>query len=258
MPFIDNNDIKIHYHVEGAGPTLIMQHGLTGSLANWYDYGFVTELQKFNQLILIDARGHGHSSKPHDPQQYDLKLRVGDITSVMDHLGIEKANYLGYSMGGRIGFGLILHALERFESFIIGGMGAHVANTDVPPQDRIAALENGMANYVSGIEAKEGKMEQLRKDRLLENDPQALIAATIAPMGTEDVEQALPNLDTPCLIYCGDADGFFPSAKASAGLIPNCEFITLPGLDHGQASRASEESLPFILKFLKQMTSAKV
>ena len=167
MPFVNNDDIKIHYHVEGSGPTLVMQHGLTGSLANWYDYGFVTELQKFYRLILIDARGHGHSSKPHDPQQYDLKLRVGDITSVMDHLGIEKANYLGYSMGGRIGFGLILHALERFESFIIGGMGAHVANTDVPPQDRIAALENGMANYVAGIEAKEGKMEQWRKDRLL-------------------------------------------------------------------------------------------
>ena len=258
MPFANNNDIKIHYHIEGDGPILVMQHGLTGSLRNWYDYGFVNELRKFYKLILIDARGHGQSSKPHDPQEYELKLRVSDITTVMDHLGIEKANYLGYSMGGRIGFGLILHALDRFASFIIGGMGAHIANTDVPPQDRISALEKGMASYVEGMEAKEGKMEQWRKDRLLANDPQALIAATIAPIGTEDVEQAIAKLDIPCLIYCGDSDGFFPSAKAAASMIPNAEFVPLPGLDHGQASRASDESLPFILKFLKGVTSTKV
>ena len=258
MPFVNNNDIEIHYHVEGSGPFLVMQHGLTGSLANWYDYGFVDELQKFYRLVLIDARGHGHSSKPHDTEKYHLQLRVSDITAVMDHLGIDKAHYLGYSMGGRIGFGLILHAPARFESFIIGGMGAHVANTDVPPEDRIAALEKGMSHYVEGIEAKEGKMEEWRKDRLLENDPQALIAATIAPMGTEDVEQAIAKLDIPCLIYCGDSDGFFPSAKAAASMIPNAEFVPLPGLDHGQASRASDESLPFILKFLKEVTSTKV
>ena len=258
MPFVNNNDIEIHYHVEGSGPFLVMQHGLTGSLANWYDYGFVDELQKFYRLVLIDARGHGHSSKPHDTQKYHLQLRVSDITAVMDHLGIDKANYLGYSMGGRIGFGLILHAPARFESFIIGGMGAHVANTDVPPEDRIAALEKGMSHYVEGMEAKEGKMEQWRKDRLLANDPQALIAATIAPMGTENVEEAIAKLDIPCLIYCGDSDGFFPSAKAAASMIPNAEFASLPGLDHGQASRASDESLPFILKFLKEVTSTKV
>ena len=258
MPFVNNNDIEIHYHVEGSGPFLVMQHGLTGSLANWYDYGFVDELQKFYRLVLIDARGHGQSSKPHDPQEYELKLRVSDITAVMDHLGIDKANYLGYSMGGRIGFGLILHATDRFESFIIGGMGAHVANTDVPPEDRIAALKKGMSNYVEEIEAKEGKMEELRKVRLLENDAQALIAATIAPIGTENVEKALPSLDIPCLIYCGDSDGFFPSAKVAASMIPNAEFLPLPGLDHGQASRASNESLPFILKFLKEVTSTKV
>ena len=258
MPFVNNNDIEIHYHVEGSGPFLVMQHGLTGSLANWYDYGFVDELQKFYRLVLIDARGHGHSSKPHDTEKYHLQLRVSDITAVMDHLGIDKANYLGYSMGGRIGFGLILHAPARFESFIIGGMGAHVANTDVPPEDRIAALEKGMSHYVEGMEAKEGKMEQWRKDRLLANDPQALIAATIAPMGTEDVEQAIAKLDIPCLIYCGDSDGFFPSAKTAASMIPNAKFVPLPGLDHGQASRASDESLPFILKFLKEVTSTKV
>ena len=68
MPYVDNDGVKIHYHVEGNGPDIVMQHGLTNSMQNWYAYGFVEELKKSNRLILIDARGHGKSDKPHDPE----------------------------------------------------------------------------------------------------------------------------------------------------------------------------------------------
>ena len=134
MPYVDNAGVKIHYHVEGDGPPLVMQHGLTNSLETWYAYGFVQELQKDYRLILVDARGHGRSDKPHNPKDYDLKLRVSDILAVIDDLGVEKAHYLGYSMGGRIGFGLVKHALDRFHSLMIGGMGADVTNIDTPPK----------------------------------------------------------------------------------------------------------------------------
>ncbi len=255
MPYVDNSGVKIHYHVEGDGPPLVIQHGLTSSLENWYAYGFVEELQKDYRLILVDARGHGRSDKPHDPKDYDLKLRVSDILAVMDDVGVDKAHYMGYSMGGRIGFGLVLHALDRFHSLIIGGMGAHNANTDVPPQSRIDLLRQGIVHYVADTESKEGPMEAGRKTRLLENDPEALIAATTAPMGTDGVVELLPGLDIPCLIYCGDADGFFPGAKATAEAIPNAVFVTLPGLNHGEASRAGELVLPHITKFLKSVTT---
>ena len=65
------------------------------------------------QLILLDARGHGASDKPHDPAAYDLRLRVGDVTAVLDDLEIRRADYFGYSMGGWIGFGLAKHAPVR-------------------------------------------------------------------------------------------------------------------------------------------------
>ena len=45
MPYVDNLGVKIHYHVEGSGPSVVIQHGLTGSLKNWYAYGFVENLQ---------------------------------------------------------------------------------------------------------------------------------------------------------------------------------------------------------------------
>jgi pimeloyl-ACP methyl ester carboxylesterase len=252
MPYVDNSGVKIHYHVEGDGPPLVMQHGLTNSLQTWYAYGFVEELEKEYRLILVDARGHGRSGKPHDPKDYDLKLRVSDILAVLDALGVDKAHYMGYSMGARIGFGLVLHALDRFHSLILGGMGADTANTDTPPQDRIALLRQGMVAYVADAEANEGPMEAGRKARLLENDPEALIAATLAPRGTDGVGELLPGLKLPCLLYCGDADGFYPGSKASAQAIPGAEFVSLPGLDHGEASRAGELVLPHVTKFLKQ------
>jgi pimeloyl-ACP methyl ester carboxylesterase len=138
---------------------------------------------------------------------------------------------------------------------MIGGMGAHIANTDNPPQDRIDLLRQGMAQYVAEAEAKEGPIEAERRERLLENDPEALIAATTAPMGTDGVEVLLPSLDIPFLLYCGDADGFFPGSKAASEAIPGAVFVTLPGLNHGEASRAGELVLPHVTKFLKEATA---
>ena len=250
MPYVNNADVRIHYHIEGAGPDLILQHGLTNSIGNWYAYGFVEELKKSYRLILIDARGHGKSDKPHDPMLYDLKLRVNDVISVMDALSIDKAHYMGYSMGGRIGFGLIMYELDRFDSIIIGGMSADTPNTDIPPEERIKVLKLGMESYVSDVEEKEGPMESMRRQRLLDNDAEALIAATIAPRGTDGVENLLSDVQIPCLLYCGDQDGYFEAARKSADLIPTAMFVDIPGLNHGQVARAGEEVLPHVTRFL--------
>ena len=220
------------------------------SLKNWYAYGFVEELQKDYRLILVDARGHGRSDKPHDPKDYDLKLRVNDVLAVMDELGLGKAHYMGYSMGGRIGFGIVIHALERFHSLIIGGMSPNTVNSDVPPQDRIELLRQGMAHYVADAEAKEGPMDQGIRERLLDNDPEALIAATTAPRGTDGIEELLQTLNLPILLYCGEADGFFPGAKEASQVIPGASFASFPSLNHGQTSRAAELVLPPVTDFL--------
>ena len=254
MPYVDSSGVSIHYHVEGDGPPLVLQHGLTSSLQNWYAYGFVEELQKEYRVIMVDARGHGRSGKPHDPKGYGLKLRVNDVLAVMDDLGVSKAHYMGYSMGGRIGFGIVLNALDRFHSLIIGGMSADTPNTDVPPEDRISLLRQGMARYVADAEAKEGSMEDGRRERLLDNDPEALIAATNAPRGTDGIEDILPGIDIPCLLYCGEADGFFQGAKEASQIIPNARFASFPGLNHGQTSRAADAVLPHVTRFLKEVS----
>src|SRR5689334_1501813 len=121
MPFANNQGVRIHYDTVGQGRPLVLHHGTSGSGPDWADLGYVEALKHDHRLILIDARGHGSSDKPHDPAAYDLSLRASDVVSVQDHLGLPKADYFGYSMGGWIGFGLAKHTPDRVNSLIIGG-----------------------------------------------------------------------------------------------------------------------------------------
>jgi alpha/beta hydrolase fold len=76
MPYTDNHGVRIHYQVEGSGPPLILQHGFTDSLETWYELGYVGALSRERQLILVDARGHGASDKPHHTAAYTNEARA--------------------------------------------------------------------------------------------------------------------------------------------------------------------------------------
>jgi pimeloyl-ACP methyl ester carboxylesterase len=79
MPYVNNQGVRIHYEVEGQGPPLVLLPGFTRDLKTWRLYGYVTALKGDYQLILLDARGHGDSEKPHDPQAYNLELMTSDV-----------------------------------------------------------------------------------------------------------------------------------------------------------------------------------
>ena len=88
MPFAINDGVRIHYEVVGHGEPLVLYHGLTGSGERWRDTGYVAGLENGHRLILIDARGHGQSDKPHDPAAYGRRRQAADVIAVLDDLGI--------------------------------------------------------------------------------------------------------------------------------------------------------------------------
>ena len=110
MPYAPNNGVRIHYHLEGHGPPLMMLHGWSDSLVDWHTSGYVDALKSNYHLILVDARGHGHSDKPHAPEAYVMDALVSDVVAVLDHLGLDQTVYWGHSMGGRIGFSVASNA----------------------------------------------------------------------------------------------------------------------------------------------------
>src|SRR3954447_26749762 len=70
MPYASNDGVRIYYEREGSGPPLVLHHGFTRSLEGWRDNGYADVLNTEYELILMDARGHGRSDKPHDPAAY--------------------------------------------------------------------------------------------------------------------------------------------------------------------------------------------
>src|SRR5215471_6440810 len=177
MPRVVNKGISIHYRVEGNGPPVVLGHGITDSSEVFYERGYVAALKPKYRLVLIDARGHGQSDKPHDPRSYTSEKVASDIAAVLDDLGMETAIYWGYSMGGRIAFALAQHALDRVGCFVIGGAtaGTQRAYPSEPGKEGplMTALRGG-ADEVIKVWG-DGVTPPLR-ERLQANDAAALIA----------------------------------------------------------------------------------
>ena len=128
MPYATNQGVRLYYEVMGRGDPILLIHGFFSSLEDWKEFGYVERLQQDYQLILLDVRGRGGSDKPHNPEAYSLKLLVDDIVLVLDELKLKKTHFLGYSMGGWIGFGMAKYAPDRLHSLMIGGAHPYASN----------------------------------------------------------------------------------------------------------------------------------
>jgi alpha/beta hydrolase fold len=119
----DSNGVKIQYTVEGKGEPVILIHGLYSSAQmNWRLPGTIKTLAESHQVVALDLRGHGHSGKPEKESDYGVEM-VEDVVRLMDHLRIDKARVVGYSMGGIIAMKLVVDHPERVRSMVLGGMG---------------------------------------------------------------------------------------------------------------------------------------
>jgi len=259
MPFISRQGIRIRYEVEGNGPPLVLHHGFSSNLEVWLAAGYAKALKIDYQLILIDARGHGGSDKPHDLDSYRVEQFAGDVVGLLDELGIPKAHYWGYSMGAVIGFEIARCAPSRFCSLTLGGHTPYGPRTDAEKQfvklfvDNVAvALELGMEAYIGFLEKVSGPIPPIARKRLLENDPRALSAMTRAFHGWQGIGDVLAKIKVPCLIYAGEVDPLYPGAREGAAHVPTAKFISLPGLDHFGALFSSDLVLPHVKQFLAE------
>jgi pimeloyl-ACP methyl ester carboxylesterase len=98
----------------------VLAHGYGGSLQGWIGSGVLPNLVRNFRVIALDARGHGKSGKPHDVKAYGQEMGL-DVLRLLDHLGIEKAHIVGYSMGANITAQLMTTHPERLITATLGG-----------------------------------------------------------------------------------------------------------------------------------------
>ena len=163
MPSFHNGAVEIAYLDEGEGDPIVLVHGFASSKnVNWVYPTWVSDLRKDGRrVIALDNRGHGESEKLYDPAQYEVAIMAGDVIALLDHLRIERADIMGYSLGSRMTAVLALSHPQRLRSAILGGIGIAMIEGGGPGEN-VATARSSHRACVARVE------DDLRKafDRL--------------------------------------------------------------------------------------------
>ncbi len=226
--------VRIAYEVYGAGSPVILLHGLASSSSvNWIRPGVIDALvgQDF-EVVAYDARGHGESSKPHEPAAYARGTMEADASGLIGSLGYEQVYLIGYSMGAQVAAGLAASD-ARVQRLVLGGIGPGMV-TRSPSDARERSLEMAEA------------LEAERVDDVSETTPRAfrafadatgadrLALAAIERSGALDAPVDLGRIGVPTLLIAGSEDRMAGDVQELAGVYHGVDVVTVPG-DHMSA-----------------------
>jgi pimeloyl-ACP methyl ester carboxylesterase len=229
LPTVDANGITINYHVEGAGPPLIMLHGATSApLEDW-----AAQRPAFRQafrLFLPDARGHA-GTRWDARDGFSNEMLVADLLGFADALGLDTFHLVGFSMGAMTSLMFAARHPERLRTAIICGIDtfreprASVARRLMDPE-RILREEPAWA-----------------KELARRHDPvqgpgawQRLLPAIAADVAIQPLPTPaeLRNIRLPVLLVYGDRDVFVPPDHAVAiyRQLPDARLLMAPNCPH--------------------------
>lgn len=247
--FFDSNGVKIHYKIfSEQGDPVILVHGFSARIATqWITSGVLQELLAENRVIAIDNRGHGLSDKPHEAEAYGTEM-VDDIVRLMDHLGIERAHVVGYSMGGFITGKFLTTYPDRLISATMGGAGWGRVELNARTnmlEDLATSLEEGrgFGPLINGLTPEgeppvtEQEMAMINAYLSMGNDMLALAAAIRGMTGLFNTEEDLRAVDVPVLALIGEVDPLKTGVDALDGVLPTLQIVVIPGADHAGAFR---------------------
>lgn len=225
----DADGIDLAFVDMGSGDPVLLIHGFgTNAVLSWVESGWADRLvADGRRVVALDNRGHGESEKLYAPRDYGLTAVSEDARRLLDHLGIARADVIGYSMGARVAALLAVAHPARVRSLVIGGMGKSLF-VGLPPSTDIAAdIE---AADVREAASERGRMFRALVDRT-EGDRKALAACMRAPREPVDAD-ALSRLPIPMLVAIGERDTIAGSLADVKRYLPLAELFEIPGRSH--------------------------
>jgi pimeloyl-ACP methyl ester carboxylesterase len=224
-----SDDAEIAYLDAGDGAPIVLVHGFASTKeTNWVAPGWVDTLRRAGRrAIALDNRGHGASTKLYDPARYHSAIMAEDVRALMDHLGLERADVMGYSMGARIAAYLALAHPGRVNHLVFGGLGIKLVEGVGLPDTIAAALE---APSISEVRDPQGFAFRAFAQQT-KSDLKALAACIRGSRQTLTREEVV-RIAAPTLVAVGSTDTIAGSAQALAMLMPNARALDIPGRDH--------------------------
>ncbi len=225
----DSDGVGIRFIDEGTGDPVLLIHGFASSVKyNWLDPGWVSLLSRSGyRVIAHDNRGHGESEKLYQPEAYQPAAMMEDARRLLDHLGIARADVMGYSMGARITAFLALAHPQRLRSAIFGGLGGNMIRPMAGTGPIAHALEAASIEEVSNPTARTFRA-------FAEKTGSDLRALAACIRGSRDPisRDMVAKIACPVLVATGSEDVIGGAAEELARLIPGAEALPIPRRDH--------------------------
>lgn len=214
------------------GRPVILIHGFSSNRnENWHRLGWYGAFERAQMRVAaLDLRGHGQSAKPHDPAAYASDALAGDIFALMDHIGAETADIVGYSMGARLALAAALKNPTRVKKLVVGGIGGTLFD-DPPAENPIAgAMETSNPETIS-----EPILRSFRAFADEQGEDRFALAAFARGARHIFTKDGFDAISAPTLVVAGARDELAGSADVLANAIAGARAITLPGCDHFSA-----------------------
>jgi pimeloyl-ACP methyl ester carboxylesterase len=231
MPSFTSNGLNLHFIEEGAGEPVLLIHGFASSLQmNWVGTGWMKALAEAGfRAIAFDHRGHGKSEKLYDPSAYTIREMARDALALMEQLGVQRCDVVGYSMGARVGALMAIEHPERVRSLVIGGMGARLFEGAAKTEEIAQALEARTRDDVIDPYARTFRVfaEATKSDL-------AALAAVIRSPRLPLTPAMLAQISCPVLIVVGTEDDVAGSPQELAVHVPGAEVVEIARRDHNR------------------------
>lgn len=211
---------RIAYRLDGApaAPVLVLSNSLGTALEMW-DPQMAALIERF-RVLRYDVRGHGASDVP--PGAYSMDRLARDAVELLDALDVERAHFLGLSMGGMVGQWLAVRAPERLHRLVLANTAMYMGPPSAWQQRIDQVLHDGMPAIADAIVERwftprfrasdPGAVDQVRA--MLLATPAAGYAACCAAIRDMDLRPTAPLITHPALLIAGTDDPSTPPERA--------------------------------------------
>ncbi len=235
--------LRLRYErAPGPDPVLLV-HGFatTGSLT-WEATGWVAALAEAGRgALVVDLRGHGGSSAPHDPDAYSPALLAEDLRAVLDAERLDRVDVIGYSMGSWVALALVALAPERVRRVVVGGVGT----VEQFGRWGVAAVQAALRDGAEGLPPESPLAPLLASLRQAPGVDREALAACVAGMAAHPLPLASA---VPAMLVVGDADPVAEGYEDAAARL-GARLVVLPRRNHVTTLSArgfKQAALPFL------------
>jgi pimeloyl-ACP methyl ester carboxylesterase len=202
--YADVNGINIYYETYGAGRPMILLHGGLGSGEMFGP--ILSSLADHHQVIVPDLQGHGRTADIDRP--IDVRLMAGDIAALIDHLGLQKPDVVGYSLGGGVAWQVAINYPDKVGRVV--SASANIRRSAIYPE---MLEQQGQVSAAAAEFLKDTPMYELyqRVAPRPEDFPRLLDKIGEAMAKDFDFTEEVRGLRVPTLVVAADADMAPPS-----------------------------------------------